>query len=273
MIPGHQLIRRRERKGADSALLFVHGFTGDSEKTWEEFALILGTEENLGKWDIFSLGYNTSFLPGTRGIWSADPEIPILATHFRTQLNIVPLSTYSNLAIAAHSMGGLVVQRALVDDPAVSGRLRQLFLFGTPSGGLKKAAFLEKLLGILVGSQVRNMSASGEFITDLRKRWVESFGVEFPFKLFAIAGDKDQFVPPESSLEPFPSRYHRVVIGDHLSMVKPRDRDSESVRLILSALQGTPEPETPSLPLRLAAEVGALAPLGTSEANAAASGR
>ena len=272
MIPGHELIKVRERKKSDSALLFVHGFTGDSQKTWQEFPRILGTEEDLGTWDIFSLGYNTSFLPGTRGIWAADPELPILATHFRTELGITPLASYKNLAIAAHSMGGLLVQRALVDDLKTAARVRQLFLFGAPSAGLTKAAFFRALFGIFVGQQVSNMAADSEFIVDLRSRWIAAFGDRPPFALFAIAGDRDQFVPWQSSLKPFAPCYHRVIIGDHLSMVKPRDRDAESVRLMLTALRNVSEPEAPSGQLRLAAEIGAMAPEGVAVANAAAAG-
>jgi pimeloyl-ACP methyl ester carboxylesterase len=273
MVPGHELIRIRERKNATSALLFVHGFTGDSRQTWQEFPRILGTEEDLGGWDLFSLGYNTSFLPGTRGIWGADPEIPILATHFKTQLGITPLSTYRSLAIAAHSMGGLLVQRALVDDLSVASRLKHLFLFGTPSAGLKKAAIFERLLGVFVGVQIRNMAADGEFVTDLRARWLASFGTDPPFALFAIAGDRDQFVPPASSLAPFTPKYHRVIVGDHLSMVKPKDNSAESVRLILSALRQTIEPEEPSRPLRVAAQSPDFSPAGVALADKAQSGK
>jgi hypothetical protein len=44
MVPGHELIKIRERKNASSALLFVHGFTGDSRQTWQEFPRILAME-------------------------------------------------------------------------------------------------------------------------------------------------------------------------------------------------------------------------------------
>jgi tetratricopeptide (TPR) repeat protein len=269
---GSELTKLYSRASADSAILFVHGFTGDADETWDRFPFLLGAEGSLRDWDILSLGYHTSFLPGTRGIWSADPELPILSILLGTQLGMPPLSDYPNLAVIAHSMGGLIVQHALIADTALGNRIRHVFLFGTPSAGLRKAAFVTSLLGLLVGDQMRNMAAGGEYINQLRAGWTQDFGQNPPFKLYAIAGDKDQFVPPESSLQPFARRFQRVVTGDHLSMVKPRYPDADVVRLIVSALTDAPEPPGPLSPLRAAAELGAMAPQGLAIAKAATTG-
>jgi pimeloyl-ACP methyl ester carboxylesterase len=84
--------------------------------------------------DIFTLSYATTLLPDIVGVWSADPDIPILATLLRTRIGIAPLERYADLVLVAHSMGGgLVAQRALVDDTSLFGRVRTLVLFGTPS--------------------------------------------------------------------------------------------------------------------------------------------
>jgi hypothetical protein len=71
MKQGHNLTKVSSRIGAQSAILFLHGFTGDADETWDRFPFILGAAESLQDWDIFSLGYHASFLPGTRGVWSA----------------------------------------------------------------------------------------------------------------------------------------------------------------------------------------------------------
>ena len=97
------------------AVVFLHGFSGNRDDTWDRLPGLLGTA--VSDWDIYTLGYATTFLPDLLGVWSADPDIPILATMLTTQASIYPLSRYKSLAVVAHSMGGLVVQRALVDDP------------------------------------------------------------------------------------------------------------------------------------------------------------
>jgi pimeloyl-ACP methyl ester carboxylesterase len=127
------------------------------------------------------------------GFWSADPDLPILAIHLKTRLEMPPLVRYRSLAIVAHSMGGLVVQRALLDNPALVPRVSHLLLFGTPSNGLRKAGFFAWLM-----PQVKNMAEGGAFIRTLRNDWSEHFDRNPSFQMFAIAGDRDQFVPPKS---------------------------------------------------------------------------
>jgi TIR domain len=139
--PGQRITEIRRRGGTGQAILFLHGFSAGHEDTWGLFPLLVGAEPELNDWDILSLGYGTSMLPDIRSIWSADPDLPILATHFRTRLNMAPLAPYRSLAIVAHSMGGLVVQRALLDDLDLIPRVRHVIFFGTPSGGLVKAGF------------------------------------------------------------------------------------------------------------------------------------
>ena len=147
-------------------------------------------------------------------------------------------------------MGGLVVQRTLVDDPELARRTDKVVLFGTPSAGIRKAswAFFWK-------RQLRNMAKGSEFITELRRDWDARFKPEPGFDLMVVAGERDQFVPSESSLVPFPRHVHHVVPGDHLSMVRAADSDSPSVRLLMSALSDVPVAQETTAPLALAAEV------------------
>jgi pimeloyl-ACP methyl ester carboxylesterase len=244
--PDRRITEVRHRDDSDRAILFVHGFSGDHQGTWGLFPTLVGTDTSLNEWDILSLGYSTSLLPDIRGIWSADPDLPILAIHLKTRLlDIAPLSQYKSLAIVAHSMGGLVVQRALLDNPALVSRVSHLLLFGTPSGGLHKAGFFAWLM-----PQLNNMAESGAFISTLRKDWSERFDERPPFRLFVVAGDRDQFVPPNSSLKPFRPSFQRVVAGDHLSMVKPKDAQAESLCLLIGALTAQPEPPALMAPLR-----------------------
>lgn len=234
--------------GASRAVIFVHGFSGDRDDTWDDFPLLLGT--HLAGWDIFTLGYATTLLPDVAGIWSADPDLPIISAMVRTHFQLDPLSTYESVALVAHSMGGLIVQKALVDDADLPGRTSHVLLFGTPSAGLRKASWLSFLK-----RQLKNMSKDSPFITELREAWTARFEPEPGFDLWVVAGSQDQFVPPSTSLGPFDARYQHVVPGDHLSIVKPKDAHAASFRLLVAALTAgvEPPPETRD-PLALAAE-------------------
>ena len=230
------------------AVVFLHGFSGDKNDTWDRLPSLLGTA--VTDWDIYTLGYATTFLPDLLGVWSADPDIPILATMLTTQASIDPLRRYRSLAVVAHSMGGLVVQRALLDDAGLAGRTKKVILFGTPSAGLRKASWVA-----FWKRQLRNMATGSEFISTLRQDWAARFEPESGFDLMVVAGERDQFVPSESSLGPFRRSLQFVVSGDHTSMVRPTDADSATVRLLVSALSDAPGAVETTAPLTLAAEI------------------
>lgn len=235
-------------KKKDRAVVFLHGFTGSRDDTWDRFPGLLGTA--IEDWDIFTVGYATTMLPDVVGVWSADPDLPILSTMLCTTLQVPPFNDYASLALIGHSMGGLIIQEGLLHDPGLAKRVSHVLLFGTPSGGLRKANWI-----YFWKRQLKNMAADSSFITELRGKWKSLYGVQTPFKLLVVAGASDQFVPPSSSLEPFDKQLQRVVMGDHLSIVKPNDSNSPSLALAVAILTTgtTPKPDMAS-ELRLAAE-------------------
>jgi pimeloyl-ACP methyl ester carboxylesterase len=223
-------------KRKDTAIVLLHGFTGTNTGTWGEFPGFLLQQTALNSWDLLSLGYTTRFAPDLSGIWSADAPIDKLATLFRTTVSF-GLSAYKSLAILAHSMGGLVLQRALVDDPALTARVSHVFLFGTPSNGLTKASpfsFFKR--------QLRDMSEGSDFLVDLRSRWQRTFDSNFPFVFWTVAGERDEFVPSASSLDVFPEGRRAVIPGDHLGIVKPQNQDHIGLQLVIKTLVGDAAP-------------------------------
>jgi len=255
MSEGSRLIEIRRRPEARSAVVFLHGFTGDADLTWDRFPLLLQVDPALAKWDILNAGYSTGLMPDLRGIWTGDPDLPILAKHLSTRMSLPPLKQYRRVALVGHSMGGLVIQRAVLDDQALRKRVSHVILFGTPSAGLWKASLVAKLYGIFK-RQVVHMAAGGSFIRQLRSEWVRMVGDDPPFVFAAVAGDRDQFVPPESSLNCFAAPLRQVVTGDHLSLVRPRDAQAESFILLREMLLKGEGPDSTTDALRVASEAG-----------------
>ena len=238
----------RGRSDCERAVVFFHGFSGSRDDTWDRLPGLLGSV--ILDWDIYTLGYATTFRPDFLGVWSADADLPSLAIALTTQASLDPLSRYSSLALVAHSMGGLVVQRAILDDAGLADRMKKLILFGTPSAGLRKASWLA-----FWKRQLRNMAEGSEFIKTLRQDWATRFESEPSFDLKVVAGEQDRFVPSKSSLGPFHRKFQHVVPGDHVSMVRPVDTESPSVRLLKSVLSGEPVADETTAPLALAAEI------------------
>lgn len=216
---------------AEAAVVFIHGFSGKIQKTWGRFPEFLSAEPRLDDWDIYSVGYSTRLIPARIPFWTSDASIPRLATLLRTKLKLPPLDRYQSLAVVAHSMGGLVAQRAILDEDELRARIGHLILMGTPSDGLKKAK-----AGSWLKEQIEDMVQGGPFITALRAGWNDIVGSAPRFRFATVAGERDDFVEPWTSLDPFPRRFHESVPGSHRSMVKPGSVDSQSVKLVKACL-------------------------------------
>lgn len=224
-------------RGQSNDIVFIHGF-GGSIKAGLNFAEIVAMDEKLKGWSVRSFGYTTGLAPNMYGIWTGRPSLPKLSQLLRSTIeNRIPKQ--NRIALVAHSMGGLVVQRAILDDKELRDRLSFVFLFGTPSDGLQKASFGRRFLKLFrqQNRQVRDMAHDSEFIADLRKRRPKVFNNP-PFVFRVSAGDKDEFVPASSSLKPFDKSFQRVVPGNHLQIIRPKNKDNESVKLVVNTILG-----------------------------------
>jgi len=233
----------------DAAVVFVHGFSQNIENTFGPFPDLVAEDPRLEEWDVFAIGYDTNLWIDVGGLWAASPPIDRLALQLATSAFSDPLDRYRSLAFVAHSMGGLVVQRALVDDQELARRIGHLICYGTPSGGLVKAALIASWK-----RQIRDMAAGSPFITDLRRRWNDEIGERPPFEFMVVAGDRDEFVPSRSSLEPFARTFQAVVPGNHVTVARPVGPDDLNVKVLTSFLLGEAAPAGPWNSARLAVE-------------------
>ena len=227
------------KPGNRAAIIFVHGFTGDLRNTWRNIPTILHPDDPtlpryLDDWDLAGFGYSSSKWFDLSGLWSADAKLTEIATKLFTQTE-VSAKNYARLALVAHSMGGLVVQQAIVDHDDLRRRVSYVLLFGTPSNGLEKAGAAD-----FWKRQIDNMVAGGPFITALRKGWTDkNLTTGGGFDFLSVAGEKDQFVPPESSLRCFSDSVCRVIAGNHISMLEGDTlQTAEAAQMILQLLTG-----------------------------------
>jgi len=214
----------------DRAIIFIHGFSGESHSTFGMMPAFLAGNPALYEWDIHCFGYPTALRPDVTGVWAADPDLTTLAGFLTTALQELTFKRYRQFALVGHSMGGLVIQRALLDG-SFAGKISHVILFGTPSNGLKKAG-----LGKLFKRQARDMDRDGAFIKLLRLDWTSRLGDKPPFTFRAVAGIRDEFVPRESSVDVFLPEYRSFINGNHLEIVKPELPTSDSLELLLNLL-------------------------------------
>lgn len=230
-----KIIDFRNEPASNNVILFLHGFSGDSATTFGNIPQYIKEDDRLNGWDMFSVGYSSNQMPSLGiGIWAAIPDITKLADFLNTTIHN-QFVKYKQIAIVAHSMGGLVVQKALLElDAASRNRITYLLLFGTPSNGLNKAGVVK-----FWNRQLRDMASDGPFVTTLRKKWNETFAAGYPFSFKVVAGTDDEFVPTASSQQPFDKKYCEVVSGNHLAIVKPDDKNHAGYQLIIATLTKT----------------------------------
>lgn len=237
--------RMASPKGQPGAVcLLIHGFIG-GDHTFGDLPRFLAEDPDLAGYDIRPWSYPSSINPvkmAARPVWSADPDIGTIGQALRTELECLPAGT-RRIVLAGHSMGGLVIQ-AFVIAELLAGRrthldrITEVVFMGTPSGGLSKASWFRFL-----SRQIENMATDAAFIRNLRTAWTAQVDArraepEPPtlFRVTAVAGLSDTFVPQESSLHPFPFDDQELVPGDHRAMVKPANANQVIVRLLKSRL-------------------------------------
>jgi len=230
-------IRFTQTKKKERAIVFIHGFTGRTVATWGKLPGFLS--EKLPDWDIFAMGYPTSLLPDLCGIWSADPDVPAIVKNVIARFTqySTHIKGYEKVAVVAHSLGGLIMQRAILDNEELARKVSHLIMFGTPSRGLYKTKLFSGWK-----RQIQNVQADGEFIRTLRKDWETRFPTvdHYPFRLWSAAGLQDQFVPEWTAHRCFPDSFCCFVNGDHFNLIKPKSPEDDSVLLVESVLAEKP---------------------------------
>ena len=225
-----------EREEGNNLLLFLHGFSGESKGTFGNIPKMLQSDSNFNGWAMKPLGYSPIVQPKLgKDIWGAILDVDRIAGYLKTSIQN-KFRKYDRIAIVAHSLGGLVAQKAIIElDSDHKNRISHLIMFGTPSNGIAP-----EVLDKQWNKKYDELSSEGDFIKSLRDEWKETFNNnKYPFKLKVVASTDDEFVSLESCHGPFGEEYREFVNGKHLLMVKPKDDKDDTYSLILNTLTGS----------------------------------
>jgi pimeloyl-ACP methyl ester carboxylesterase len=205
------------------ALIFVHGYNGDPRESWRAFARLLLADQRFADWDILSFGY---------GIRSS---ILGAAASLTSRMSQPEMSGYTELAFVTHSIGGLIVQRALVDNDELAGRVRLAFFFASPNAGMRLPRLFRIPWLSHIASPLDELSPGSPLLQELDQRWNQKFGLKTPFEYWSIAADRDAFVSAVS-LSAVPLEHRLVVSADHLSLIRPETPQAGGFRVVTEAL-------------------------------------
>ncbi|MFK5957487.1 MAG: caspase family protein [Lutibacter sp.] len=222
----------RERKNANNLLLFIHGFSGEAADTFGIIPELLINDERMNGWDMKPLGYSQHVNPEFgKDIWGGTKDIDKISEYLVKSFKY-KFDKYDRIAIVAHSLGGLIAQKAILNsDEKLRSKLSHLILLGSPNNGIAPG-----ILANTFNNKYQQLSSDGNYIKTLRNNWDTTFKNNYPFKLKVAAATNDEYVSIESCLEPFEDKYCEIIEGNHLSMVKPIDEYNDCYMLIINTL-------------------------------------
>lgn len=222
----------RETPGANNLLLFIHGFSGEGSATFGNIPEMLINDSKMDGWDMKPFGYSQFVTPEMgKEVWAGIEDIDRISAQLCTSVKY-KFDKYDRIAIVAHSLGGLITQRAILDfKEEYRDKISHVLLLGTPSAGIPPVK-LQKLWN----NKYKEMSSEGDFIRTLRKDWNDRYEGKYPFTLKVVAATEDEFVTIDSCFGPFNSDHHVTIDGNHLTMVKPKDENDDCYTLIQSTL-------------------------------------
>ena len=215
-------------------LLFIHGWRGDN-----------ASFENLPSYMADSLNCETLIYDYPTGILDHSPAIIHIVNHFdawlRNKLGDEPI------AVFAHSMGGVILRKYLVNQFLHEHRLESLFklitLIASPHNGASLATMAALIPGIR-SMQLEEISHGSSYLFELDsywKNWVADAGSDKMIK--SIYGTQDKVVEMIDAVGL--DRTPIAALGrDHRNIIKPTDNEDfivqTLIRLTLEAFPGAP---------------------------------
>lgn len=225
----------RETPGSNNLLLFIHGFSGEASDTFGSIPNMLMKDSKMDGWDMKPFGYSQYITPEMgKDVWAGIEDIDRISDYLTTSVKY-KFENYDRIAIVAHSLGGLIAQKAILNfKEETCSKISHVILLATPSNGIEPIK-----LSKLWNNKYLQMSSEGKFISSLRQDWKNKFDGKYPFELKVVASTDDEFITVDSCYAPFKSKHHVTINGKHLSMVKPESENDDCYGLILNTLTNT----------------------------------
>ncbi len=218
-------------------VLFIHGYTGDPEATWVKFPYLIrmaGQGFEAG-FDVASFGYESNLVLNFQNI---ETITGLLLTFIDAHAH-----ENKNIFLVAHSLGGLVARRYLVEtfrhpnQRQFFDKIRQVHFIGVPHEGAAMAPGLLEFFKRLnpLAAELRRDSP---VLLECLRGWDEIVkqcageGIAYP-TIFNYVGNKDWLAPMEQVIGEFNQHEQvRIVEGGHIAIAKPHDAENPLYKLV-----------------------------------------
>ncbi|WP_244436167.1 esterase/lipase family protein [Sinorhizobium fredii] len=238
--------------------MFVHGLTGHYEKTWHSRSSPpefwpYWLEDDLPNVAVWSLGY-----PAEASRWQSGGAmaLPDRARNLLPLLANEPKLTKGNIIFVGHSLGGLIIKQLLQlaasegahqrDRAHFLRRVRKVAFVGTPHFGSDQGTLANKLrLLFRPRETIAGLSRNDPHLASLNS-WFRNYSVEHSIDCIVFQEHRPvrwlgKIVKNDSS-DPglAPSAPVIPLDEDHISIVKPADRNADIYRHILNFVSKPP---------------------------------
>lgn len=230
-------------------ILFVHGFRGDADQTWQRFPdLLLHEGQGFAQdYEIASFGYRTGIL----GNWE---RLETLTGRLRTFI-LAQSADHQNIYFITHSLGGLLTTRYLVDchqhgeTDGLFERVRQVHYIGVPHAGVGPSSGLIAFLLWPVNHLAWSLRKHSPDLAGTLKAWHRIAELRLnqlqPLpRLYSYVGSRDWVAPngPHSTDLPACIERQAIIAGDHIDIVKPVTLENDAYKLITKTIKDPPIP-------------------------------
>jgi pimeloyl-ACP methyl ester carboxylesterase len=251
----------------DSAIVFVHGFGGDSTSTWQHVQELIDIEpykSALARTDLFFYDYECT----RHEIVDSSDDLNRFLTQIFTDRESIHTGRvpYQSVHLIGHSAGAVVIRQLLIelfkiDQPSPYRDLlldSNPVLFGSAQAGFKhefavllvvdEIPFLKVAMGLwlLARNKVYNDLRPGSpVLTAIHDLTKELWTTERrpAFRPLTVWGKKEQVVHPVDLLRDM--RIDFRAGKDHFSVCKPKSADTTPLQQIVTSMKEVPQRAAP----------------------------
>ena len=221
------------------AVVFVHGIFGDTDATWtnangQSLFKLLKSVPGIGdQLDIFAFGFTSNrFKAGSLDIREA-------ANMLEQTLQYDGVWDYDTVVFVAHSMGGLIVMRELIDNPAHREKVPLLMFYAVPQEGAQITAIARHVVN---NNAIRQMlmADQNDFLKLLSDGWGRIPDQDKPTIICAYETaplDGVTIVPWSSATRFCKDTPVAIQSTNHLTIVKPDRLNHPSMVVLVNALR------------------------------------